>query len=199
LTAPDTASVSVRVTGSFDPVDRKVVWTLTAVDPATGIRVSNPLAGFLAPDATPPEGEGYVSYTVSPRAGLATPTKIKTQASAVFDQNPALPTAILTNKIDDQAPDVKVRALPTSTRAGRLTLSWKGNDGPGSGIATYQVYVSVDHKALRRLGRPTTKSSVVVRTTAGHYYGFEVVATDHVGNGGGVPRAAMVGTKAVRH
>ncbi|HEV2360287.1 MAG TPA: RHS repeat-associated core domain-containing protein, partial [Acidimicrobiales bacterium] len=53
ITVPDTSTVSVRVQGALDATSGKLTWVFTAVDPATGQKVSDPAAGFLPPDVTP--------------------------------------------------------------------------------------------------------------------------------------------------
>jgi len=194
-TVPDTATVSVLVAGSFDPSTRLVSWTFTAVDPASGNPITDPTAGFLPPDVTPPEGEGFVNYSVAPLSGLATPTTISTQATVVFDSNPAMDTATLVNTIDGQAPVVTMAALPATSPAGNLTVAWTGSDGAGSGIASYTPYESFNGGPLTALAS-TTATSVVVPITAGDTYGFAVSAVDNVGNSDGVPAQASVTTAA---
>ena len=51
-------------------------WYFSSIDPATGQPPTNPLAGFLPPNVTPPEGEGSVLFTVHAAAGLAGGTQI---------------------------------------------------------------------------------------------------------------------------
>jgi RHS repeat-associated protein len=41
--------------------------TFTSIDPATLDVTADPLAGFLPTDTSPPQGDGFVSYTVKPR------------------------------------------------------------------------------------------------------------------------------------
>ena len=114
--------------------------------------------GFLPPEDGTGRGEGYVSYTVQPKAGLATGTAIRNVALVTFDQNIAIATdqvndddpsqgvdpakqALVT--IDAGAPTSSVAALPAIETTASFTVSWSGqDDAGGSGIATYDVYVS---------------------------------------------------------
>lgn len=46
----------------------------------------------LPPNQNPPEGEGFVQFSVQPKQGLPTGTLIRNKASIVFDYNPAIET-----------------------------------------------------------------------------------------------------------
>jgi hypothetical protein len=118
-------------------------WTFRTIDPQTGDLVSDPLAGFLPPNKVAPEGEGFVNFTVQPRTGLNTGTAINAQATIVFDFNAPINTPVYTNTLDVDAPTSSVDPLPASTTS-VFPVSWSGDDGTGSGVALYQVYVSDD-------------------------------------------------------
>ena len=76
-----------------------VTWTFTSLDPSTGQPTTNPLAGFLPPDVTPPEGDGSVTFFVQPNSGLTTGTQIADSATIVFDNNAPLSTSQWVNTI----------------------------------------------------------------------------------------------------
>ena len=86
------ATRSVRVQGSLDRSSGVLKWTFDTIDPATGLPPSDPTLGFLPPDTDGAKGQGFVSFTVTPVAGLADGTAISNQASIVFDSNPAIAT-----------------------------------------------------------------------------------------------------------
>ena len=65
----DPNPVSVHV--AFDPKAGVLTWTFTSIDPVTKQLVEDPLAGFLPPDNAMQQGEGAVTFTVLPKAGLA--------------------------------------------------------------------------------------------------------------------------------
>lgn len=56
----------VRIAAGLDNTTGLLTWRLTSVDPDTGQPPEDPLAGFLPPNGTPPEGEGRVTFTVIP-------------------------------------------------------------------------------------------------------------------------------------
>src|SRR5207237_9640155 len=55
-----TRGVFVDVTAGLDRVTRTVTWRFEAIDPDTMDLPSDPFVGFLPPDKTAPEGEGFV-------------------------------------------------------------------------------------------------------------------------------------------
>ena len=56
--------------------------------------------GFLPPDVTAPQGEGYVTYTVRPKATSPTGSVVNAKATIVFDTNAPLDTAPIFNTLD---------------------------------------------------------------------------------------------------
>jgi CSLREA domain-containing protein len=134
-----------------------VTWRFTSLDPATGELTEDPLAGFLPPNVTPPEGDGSVLFTISPQAGLALGTSICNEARIVFDLNPFIDTPAWCNTIgtppypedcenclDDDADGLTDRddadcAAPA--------------DGGGAGVAPEAVKsLAKCDKALRKVG-----------------------------------------------
>jgi RHS repeat-associated protein len=77
----------VDVDFALDPATGLVTWRFTSIDPVTGQPTRDPLAGFLPPNITSPEGQGYVTYTVRPLASLVTGDTISAKASIIFDTN----------------------------------------------------------------------------------------------------------------
>src|SRR5262249_24012986 len=63
-----------------------------------------------------------------------------------------------------------------------FNVSWSGTDGAGSGIATYDVFVSKDGGAFAPIVSGTTSTSTVFQGSAGHAYGFYRIATDNLSN-----------------
>ena len=174
------------VNGVYDPqaaggANGVITWTFSTVDPSTGDLDSAVNAGFLLPDDAAGDGEGFVSWTGTAKPGLTTGTTVTGQASIVFDRNAAIPTPVWTNTIDATAPTASVTTLPATSPSGNLTVSWTGNDGAGSGVASYDVYESTDGGPLTLMLPGTTSTNKQVPIVAGHTYGFAVDATDNVG------------------
>jgi RHS repeat-associated protein len=193
IDATATVGEYVDVTAGIDLTTGLVTWTFSSIDPTTGAAPTGLLAGFLPPDDSEGDGEGFVTYSVAPNAGLTTGTTISAQASVVFDTNAPLNTPTFVNTIDTGPPTSTVTALPAASPAS-FTLSWSGQSDPGgSGIASYTVYVSEDGGPFTWL-TTTSATSTTFTGQVGHSYGFYSVATDNVGNVQPTPSAAQATT-----
>ncbi len=181
----------VQVSASLDVQTRTVTWTFTTIDPTTGDTPANPIAGFLPPDVNG-SGEGFVTYNVSPDAGLPTGTVIDAQASVVFDANAAIATPLVSNTLDATAPTSSVMALP-SNEAPQFTLQW-GGANVGSGIADYNIYYSEDNGPWLPFLLNTAKTAAVFNGVIGDTYSFYSVAIDNVGNIEAAPVTANTST-----
>lgn len=97
---------------------------------------------------------------------------------------------------DTTAPSSSVAALPDLSPA-QIPVRWSGQDGAlGSGIASYDIFVSVD-------GGPFTPWQFATRNTAGFYpgaaghrYAFYSIARDAAGNAEPAPSAPEAVTTA---
>ncbi len=176
-----TLGLFVDATASLDTTTRTVTWTLTSIDPKTLDLPADANVGFLPPDDATGRGQGYANYYVQPKAGLASGATVSAQASIVFDTNAPVATNVFTNTIDATPPTSSVSALPATASGASFALSWSGSDGAGSGIASYDIYVSTDGGAFVPLLQATTQTSTTFTGSDGHRYGFYSVATDNVG------------------
>ena len=78
-------------------------------------------------------------------AGLPSGTVIQNQAKIVFDYNDPINTPLVKNTLDAGTPTSQVDPLPATTTDTTFPVSWSGQDeASGSGIAGYDLYVSVD-------------------------------------------------------
>ena len=173
--------VYVDVDASLNLSTGLLTITFTSLDPNTLDTPANPLVGFLPPDTDPPNGEGYINYTIQPKAGLATGATLDAQASIVFDTNAAIATPQIVNTIDASPPTSTVTALPSTTTSSSFTVSWSGSDGAGPGINNYDVYVSDDGGAYTLWQSDTTATSATYTGLVSQNYSFYSVATDNLG------------------
>ncbi|MCS7225340.1 MAG: DUF11 domain-containing protein, partial [Armatimonadetes bacterium] len=72
----------LQVRSRLDPATRKLTVTFKGIDPATGEHHPD---GFLPPNVNAPQGEGFVSFQIRPRADLASGTVITNKATIIFD------------------------------------------------------------------------------------------------------------------
>jgi hypothetical protein len=125
------------------------------------------------------DGHTYSFYSVAAdNVGNVQPTPSAAQANTTVDGTP---------------PNSTVVALPTFS-PGSFTVNWSGSDGSGSGIATYNIYVSDDGGPFTPLLTNTTQTTATYTGQDGHTYGFYAVATDNVGNIQPTPTGAQATT-----
>ena len=187
----------VLVEAGLNTDTRTVQATFQSLDPKVDLP-PDALTGFLPPEDGTGRGSGHVSYSIKPVQGLPTGTEIRNTATVVFDVNPPISTdqvsesdpslGVDPNKqalvtLDTKAPTSKVTALPATETSAEFTLNWSGTDDTGgSGIAFYDIYVSVDGAPSTSFQNHSTATSASFVGSGGHQYAFYSVATDNVGN-----------------
>ncbi len=179
VVATDPNPVSVVV--SFNPLTGMLKSHLESTDPVTGLLVEDPLAGFLPPNDAQHRGEGFLSYTIRTASALSSDSQVHNQASIVFDVNAPLRTPTATNSIDVSLPSSGVAALPAISTNVQFRVSWSGFD-LGSGIAAYNVFVSVDNGPWSAWRISTPKSSELYTGQPGRTYSFYSIVEDNVGH-----------------
>jgi len=172
--------------------NRTVTWKLTTIDPETGDLPDEVDGGFLPPNNPNHDGEGFVNYSISPKANLTTGTAIDAKASIVFDINDPINTPNWRNTVDVNDPTSKVGALPANSTS-EFTVSWSGTD-TGSGIANYDVFVSLNGGAFTLWQDNITTTSAIYKGEVGKTYSFYSIAQDNVGNLQAIPAAGQATT-----
>lgn len=153
---------------------------LISLDPATGLPPEDPLAGFLPPNIKPPEGEGSILFTVKPKQGLNTGTKIRNSASIVFDTNAPIATPEWFNTLDNDKPMSQLTLISASDSL--MKLSWTSSD-IGTGIENVSHFVSENGGSfLPWLVTTATDSTVVFKVDSTSKYAFYTQARDRTGN-----------------
>lgn len=136
----------------------------------------------LPPNVTPPEGEGYVLFSVETTPGLPSGTALENRAVIVFDYNPPIMTNTFVNTLDFQAPTTTMEPLPTEVAGGELTVRWTASDPVGeSGVQSTNLFMSMDGGAFESVGS-TFADSMVVDLEPMHEYRFYALSKDFVGN-----------------
>lgn len=174
----------VMITAGLDRQSGLVTWRLSSVDPVTQDLPEDPLAGFLPVNDASHQGEGYVTFTI--RAMTNATLVLTNRAVIVFDPtygaNAPINTPIVTNVIDSLAPSSQVASLAAVSPA-TFALSWSGSDNPGgSGIASYDIYVSTSGSLFVPWLKAITTHSAMFSGQAGSAYRFFSIARDNVGN-----------------
>ena len=171
----------VRVRGIVNEESGTVSWSFASFDPETMDLTQDVLAGFLPPNVTKPEGEGFVRFTIAPKTDLTTGTGIQNQASIVFDTNEPISTPVFTNTIDKQKPTSSMDPIQGAGNDSTFTIKWRGTDFH-SGIAFFNVYISDNGGDFQPWLANTPLTTRQFIGFMGHVYAFYCVATDNAGN-----------------
>ncbi|MEM8557162.1 MAG: T9SS type A sorting domain-containing protein [Bacteroidota bacterium] len=136
---------------SFDPATLDV--TASSFDEGLTTTVAGQTVTFrfdgieLAPNVNPPEGEGFVSFTVAPRTALAAGTVLSNEADIVFDFNPPIETPAVLHEVREVADLLAVVDLPDDAMAGDVTFdvlpAHAGGDDARSTVLTFTAPVSI--------------------------------------------------------
>lgn len=189
-------SFEVHFEASLDLATGRLRAVFRSIDPQTSLP-PEVLTGFLPPEDGTGRGQGFIEYTIEPRAGLPTGTPIRNVALISFDRQPSIATdqidplnpaagsapakqALVT--IDSSAPSSSVTALPAeSGRA--FEVQWSGaDDALGSGLVSYDVFVSTNGALFVPWFSNITATSSLFIGELGKTYGFYTIARDNVGN-----------------
>jgi subtilase family serine protease len=166
-----------------DVLNREAFWQISTIDPATGNLPLNPLLGFLPPNITSPEGEGFVTYTIRAHNGAAQGTRVDAAATIIFDTEQPIDTPAIFNTLEPLVPTSAVAALPLVTNTPVFMLEWSGQDAPGgSALAGFDIYMSVNDGAPTLLLGNTPATQVPFAGDFGVTYSFYSVARDNAGN-----------------
>jgi hypothetical protein len=122
-----------------------------------------------------------VTFSVLAKPGLVEGDIIGNSANIIFDLNPPILTPVWINALDRTAPVSSVALLAPVQSSATFTVSWSGTDA-GSGIASYDVYVSDNAASATAWLVGTMATSSSFTGLDGHTYGFYSVASDFVGH-----------------
>jgi CSLREA domain-containing protein len=173
--------IIVYITAGLNTSSGVITWNFTSLDPATMQLTTDPTAGFLPPDTTPPAGIGHVAFTMTPLASVADASQICNTAVVVFDTNSPISTAPYCNTKDISAPTSMVQALAAIQMTTAFPVTWSGMD-TGSGVGTYTIYSNLDGGAFTPWLTATPATTATFTGVPGHTYGFYSIATDQAGN-----------------
>ncbi len=179
----DKFGIYVDVIARVDIATSSLIWEFTSIDPLTGEVPVDRFIGFLPPNVTRPEGDGFVSYSIRPRRTAANGSVIDAEARIFFDDNAPIDTPPIFNTLDNTTPTSIVTAMPALQVDPRFRVSWSGGDGDiGSGLKSYDVYVSENGGGYSRWLTATTLTDAEYLGEPGKTYAFYSIANDNVEN-----------------
>ena len=175
--------VLVDIVARIDLATGELYWEFTSIDPATGDLPWDIFAGFLPPNTNGIIGQGFVSYTIKPKAGIASGDIINAEARIFFDYNEPMDTPHIFNTVDASLPTSTVLALPATTNRNVFPVQWGGADAyGGAGIGGFDIYVADNSGPWQVWLQNTPYWEQLYVGECGHTYGFYSVARDNVGN-----------------
>ncbi|NJS12868.1 MAG: hypothetical protein HC789_22085, partial [Microcoleus sp. CSU_2_2] len=95
-----TRGVFVDVNAELDTDTGIVTWTFTAIDPTTGNPANSATQGFLPPDDANGAGQGFVGYSIQPKANPSNGTRIDAQATITFNNQTPIQTTPVFNTLE---------------------------------------------------------------------------------------------------
>jgi uncharacterized delta-60 repeat protein len=179
---PDLGNVLADISAGVDLSTGTVTWTLTAIDPATGEQPNGASLGLLPPNNDSNDGQGFVTFTIKPKATVATGVVIHNEATITFDTEAPIITNTVTNTLDAGTPSSVVNPLPATSQQ-TFTLSWAGDDvAGGAGFQSYDIWVAEDAGPYQPFLSGTTDTSAPFTGQPGRTYRFYSIARDNAGN-----------------
>ena len=149
-----------------------------------GNRLSWDIEGIeLPPNVNAPEGEGFVTFSVDLKPGLADGTQIKNMATIIFDKNFPIETNEFCNTLD-LTPPTATKAVATWNAAQGAYFFDIEADDPASGIADYQLFVADNGSDFSYAAQHAAHTFTYQPATlpADADLSFIVYVTDNVGN-----------------
>jgi hypothetical protein len=182
-------NLTVRITATLDMLIGELTWRYMACDAAGNCPPLDAFLGFLPPNQTSPEGEGSVTVSILPRAGLPTGTVAQVRAKITFDPHFELPFISPDpwfNTIDGDKPVSQVQALAATQPVISFPVQWQVSD-VGSGVDKLSIYVSDNGGPFTLWLSNPTETQAVFNGEIGHAYAFYAIARDNAGNVEDIP------------
>ena len=150
----ETHGYILQVTAGVDVNAHVATWLLRAVDPDTGLLVTDPKLGLLSPGAVAAAG-----FSVKALPEAADGARVTATARVIVDQGVPLDSNTVTATIDAVAP---VTALTVQAFGnGTYALQWTVRDNAlGAGVKDSTVYVSLNGAPFSPFRSKTTETEL---------------------------------------
>ncbi|GAB4325013.1 MAG: hypothetical protein Kow00127_17730 [Bacteroidales bacterium] len=174
----------LKMEGYVDTLTGYTEWLFSSLDTLTLQLTLDPDGGFLPPNANPPEGEGFVNFSVSLREDIESGEFVANDAEIIFDSNDPIVTNEWINIYDNDLPESQVLALPDTVYYESFPVEWSGSDQT-SGVEFFDVVTATVNGTdttfafFQYLGNATTAE---FSGEFGERYYFFSVAVDSAGN-----------------
>ena len=134
----------------------------------------------LPPNVNAPEGEGFVSFFVDLKPGLADGTQIKNKAEIIFDRNFPIETNEYVNILDITPPTTTMANVTYDAATQSAQVNCQADDA-ASGLDSYLLFASKNGSDYAYMGQYYT-NSIACPVEPEAVYSFYVLAIDAVGN-----------------
>lgn len=171
----------VRVHGIVDDTVGVVKWTFTSLDPATMELTMDPLLGFLPPNDSTGQGQGFVSFEINALPDMLDGDSVQNCATIYFDYNEPVQTNCWSNTIDGSDPNSSVLPLAPVQYSDTFLVTWSGIDGI-SGVAYFTVYVSINSGPFEIWLDLISDTSATFHGGYDSTFAFYSIAVDSAGN-----------------
>lgn len=163
----------------FDTTDNRIKIRFVSLDPITSLPTTDPLLGFLLPNLNPPQGEGFLSFSIMAAQTLSDGDTLLNQAAIVFDENAPILTQECMNIVDNSKPTSQVNPIPVVTTVDSVLVDWSGaSDNGPAGVYAYNVYMNVNGGAWLMWKYNTSATADFFHGVQDSLYGFYSVAID---------------------
>ncbi|MCL4179872.1 MAG: tandem-95 repeat protein, partial [Verrucomicrobia bacterium] len=176
----------LQVTAGVDVNARVATWLLRAVDPDTGLLVTDPKIGLLSPGSVATAG-----FSVKALPEAADGARVTATARVIVDGGVPLDSNTVAATIDAVAP---VTTLMVQTLGnGTYALQWTARDNPlGAGVKDSTVYVSLNGAPFSPFRTKTTETALWFESPGGLPATFLVLSSDAAGNVEAAPAGVVV-------
>lgn len=185
----DSLGYWLDVTASVQVPENEAYWIFQTIDPVTGMAPIDSLGFLPVNDTLLGNGEGFVTFTVSPKPGnnrsqISTGDTIVEQAQIYFDENEVVPTNRYKNMFDAVAPTSLIVCDTTGAHESlRLNVGFNAaDDEGGSGVRYVELYANVDLAGYEMVAQMHPDSIYPFPLTDGTNFEFMGLAVDNVGN-----------------
>ncbi|MBK7888748.1 MAG: thrombospondin type 3 repeat-containing protein [Bacteroidetes bacterium] len=183
LNLNDTLGFDVEVTAGLDIVQNRLFWILQTVDPLTGLPPNTINGGFLPPNDTLSNGQGYVTYTIAAAGVVVSSDTATATAEIVFDINDPIITNTWINTFDAGYPASSMDSIPPFILNDSLEIIvHTSDDTSGSGVEFVSLYMQAEGSGFTHYASVQQEDTIRFPGIDGTEYGFYTIAVDSTGN-----------------
>lgn len=137
----------------------------------------------LPPNTNPPEGEGWVRFSIELKENVKHGDVIENRATIIFDMNEPITTNTWINTLDFEAPETKMLTMLNTIGDSLATIPCLADDKDGSGVNSVKFFVSKNGAMFEEIGTTTDNEIIYnIKDTVPNNFRFYAIATDNVGN-----------------